>query len=313
MAVGPTDKVRANPHLQSWKLPHYAARVSASQLKKNLIRLLKDIKRALAAAGVKTPPGPRCVSLAQRLPLAHSTTERAFLRMAADDVEIGRKLLSPAKLDERGIKKLRLDSAEVALGTTQFVFLYRGQFRYPNTSVGLLFSKSLEEGRSADAVASPFDSGALHCCATWPDASEPAVAFLARHTLPVPAYREYMASRIQDLFADPAQYLDPESEPIGPDPIGLRPKPPATKADARFWTFEVRVRDEVALAPPHLEVVFYRGRVKGSGRFFAFLRSLKGKVRMEPLRPDDPDDFRALQRQCLEYLRDRGIIEHKGV
>jgi hypothetical protein len=282
--------------------------MSVSQHEANLARLQDEIQRALADAGVEASSLSECANLADALPLAHSMSEAAFRGVAEDKLKVGWQLLSPARLDRLHIKRLRPDSAEAVLGTADFVFLYCGQFRYPNTTVGFLFSKSLEEERSADCEASPFDSGALTGHALWPDACESAVDFLARHTVPVPAYRGYLARRIQLLFAKPADYLDPGAEPIRPDPIGLRPSPPVTKRDARLWTSEVRVRDHVTLSPPHLEAVFYTRRDKRWKAVRAFLAARQGAAQLDSIRPEDEGDFNALQRKSIEYLKTKGIL-----
>jgi hypothetical protein len=282
--------------------------MSVSQHEANLARLQDEIQRALADAGVETSSVSECTNLADALPLVHSMPESAFRGVAEDKLKVGWKLLSPAQLDKLHIKTLRPDSAEAVLGTADFVFLYCGQFRFPNTTVGFLFSESLEEERSADCEATPFDSGALNGHAAWPAGYKSAVDFLAHHTVPVPAYRGYLARRIQLLFAKPADYLDPGAEPVRPDPIGLRPRSPATKRDARLWTFEVRVRDEVALSPPHLEAVFYTKRVKRWKSVRAFLGARQGDVHLDSIRPEDEGDFSALQHKYIEYLKTKRIL-----
>jgi hypothetical protein len=230
-----------------------------------------------------------------------------FVAVAADEKGMGWKLLSPAKLDELRIKALRPESAEAALGTAGFVFLYCGQFRYPETQVGFLFATTLEVDRSAVCEASPFDSGALHRKATWPDAAESAIAFLGRHTLPVPDYRGYLADRLQFLFKKPEDYVE-QNETARPDPIGLVPKPPATTRDPRLWTFEIRVGKEVSLSAPHLAVVFYARRLRRERSVRNFLAALGDQIGVEVVVMEDAGDFAALQRRCLDFLRKEGII-----
>jgi hypothetical protein len=251
--------------------------------------------------------------MAQSLPLAHAMPSAAFVTLTEDPKKVGWKLFSPAKLAELGIKPLRPDSAEVALGTAEFVFVYCGQFRYPETQVGFVFGTRLERDRNPDCLASPFDTGALHRKVTWPAPSEPATSFLARHTLPVPRYREYLANRIQFLFAKPTDYVALSGQPLRPDPIGLQPKPPATGNDPRLWTFEIRVRNEVELSPPCLEAVFYQGRHAGARSVRDFFAARTGSVQLEEVFPEDDGDFAALQRGCLDFLRKKGIIPTSGV
>ena len=225
-----------------------------------------------------------------------------------DEKGIGPKLLSPLKVAEFFGIPVRPESAEVALGTQEFVFLYCGQFRYPQTQAGFLFATTLEEGHPATSEASPFDSGALHKYVAWTDPSESAKAFLARHSLPVPEYREYLAYRLEHLFADPEDYLERSNLPIRPDPIGLRPKPPAIGTDPRLWTFEVRVRDEVTLAAPQLVAVFYLARLQTDPNIVKFLAAQADGVHVEQMFDDDDDAFGGLQNRCLDYLRAHGIV-----
>lgn len=242
------------------------------------------------------------------MPLTHARTSAQFVRIVTDEKGIGPKILSPAKVTEYFGKPVRPDSAEAALNTHEFVFLYCGQFRYPKTQVGFLFATTFEEERRDTSIASPFDTGALHKHRTWPDASETAKAFLARHSLPVPEYRDYLASRLHYLFTSPEDYVTRSNPPIRPDPIGLRPKPPATDADPRLWTFEVRTRDEVSLARPHLLAVFYVARLESEPSVVDFLTAQGGEVHVEPIFADDDDAFAGLQRCCLDYLRGQGIL-----
>ncbi|MBI4626773.1 MAG: hypothetical protein HY736_26575 [Verrucomicrobia bacterium] len=235
-------------------------------------------------------------------------TSSAFVEVTSDKRGIGWKLISPAKLDEHAIKALRPESAEAALGTAEFVFLYCGQFRYPETQVGFLFATVLEKDRSDDCEASPFDSGALHRKSTWPDTSETAIAFLARHTLPVPGYREYLAHLLHFQFASPADYVAQNKQPMRPDSIGLRPKSPAVENDPRLWSFEIRVRNEVILSAPHLKVLFYPRRLRREKTTLDFLVAMEGHVELEQVVMEDDGDFATLQSRCIDYLRANGIV-----
>jgi hypothetical protein len=274
----------------------------------NLKNLLDQARQDFAALGLDPSIPNCCLNMADILPLSHAIPSAAFVNLTTDAKAIGYKLLSPAMLDEHGIKSLRPESAEVALGTEKFVFLYCGQFRYPETQVGFLFATTLETEQGGANEASPFDSGALHNKAVWPDLSESAVAFLARHTLPVPAYRKYLGCRLHWLFAEPEHYLAPNATPVRTDPIGLRPKDSSAVPDPRLWTFEVRVRDEVNLCEPHLEAVFYPGRLVGQRAVREFLAAHGDGIHLEEFTPEDEGDFATLQSRCLEFLRARGMI-----
>jgi hypothetical protein len=245
--------------------------------------------------------------MVRSLPLVSARSSSTFVKLVTNQDGVGCKLLSPAKLAAHSNVPLDPESAEVALGTTEFVFLYCGQFRYPR-QVGFLFATALELDRSGDCEASPFDSGSLHRKATLPVQTEPPIAFLARHKLPVPAYRDYMANRLQYLFADPTDYVKPDKHPIRPDPIGLTPNPSTATPDPRLWTFEVRVRNEVVFTPPHLEALFYPARLDREPGVRDFLASLVGLVHLGGIPQEEEGDFAALQRRCLDYLRNKAIL-----
>jgi len=274
----------------------------------NLVRLVTETEQRTVAAALEGSVPPSCIELARNLPLTHARTSAQFVRIATDEKGLGHKIFSPAKVAEHIGKPVRAESAEAMLGTLKFVFLYCGQFRYPKTQVGFLFATTLENDCRDTSEASPFDSGALHKHVTWPDPTEPAQSFLARHSLPVPGHRELLAPRLRYLFADPEDYVTQSNPPIRPDPIGLQPKIPALLPDPRLWTFEVRVRDEVSLVRPHLLAVFYVARLQLEPSVVSFLSSQGGEVHVEQIFSDDDDAFAGLQSRCLDYLRRRAII-----
>jgi len=269
----------------------------------NLKRLQADAEAS--PAGLARASSSQSRDLARDLPLVHARSQSVFVEIATNHDGTGCKLLSPSRIAEQGIEP---GQAEIALGTTGFVFLYCGQFRYPG-QVGFLFATTLERDRAPDCEASPFDSGALHRKVTLPPRAGSAAAFLARHTLPVPGYRVYMANRLEYLFAEPADYLKPDKHPIRLDPIGLTPNPPTATPDARLWTFEVRVRDEVAIVTPHLEALFYPAGLEGLPELHDFFAELSDYVNLVSIHEDEQGDFVGLQNRCLEYLRTRGLIQ----
>ena len=245
--------------------------------------------------------------MAQLFPLTHARTSDQFVRVVAGGTGVP-KIFSPAKVAALFSKPVRPESAEAALGTHEFVFLYCGQFRYPHTQVGFLFATTLEDERAASSEASPFDSGALHKHVTLPNPSVPATTFLARHTLPVPQYRDLLAYRTHYLFTDPRDYVTQSSPPVRPDPIGLQARSPTTGTDPRLWTFEVRVRDELSVSLPHLIAVFYPAHLRSRPDIVNFLSAQGSGVRVEQVHADDDHAFAGLQSCCLDYLRSNGII-----
>ena len=274
----------------------------------NLDRLLADARLNRTPEEPVIPVPPACRDMAQALPLTHALTSDAFVEIAADRKKLGWKLLSPENLILLDIMQRRLQSTEAFMGTEGFVFLFCGQFRYPETQVGFLFATGLEQEYAGASEASPFDSGALREHAVWPDPSESARDFLARHTLPVPEYREYLAHRLHYLFAKPSDYLGQDTAPIRSDPLGLAPKQADAAADPRLWTFEIRIKDEVILSKPYLVGIFYAARLERHPGARKFLSALDGDVHQEPIFEDDADAFGALQIRCLDFLRERGIV-----
>ena len=244
------------------------------------------------------------------MPLVHSRSTRDLNKIAEDPAGIGPHLLSSERLDYHRIKPLNMRSAEVALGTHTMVFLYCGQFRYPETAVGFVFSDNLERTRGDVCRAAPFDTGALHKVADWPSsATETAIDFLDRHYLPVPAYREHLAERLHYLFPIPYDYLHPMSGPLPGDPIGLTPKP-GESLDERAWTFEVQAPDQVPLDHHHLAAVVPVKRANRNKRVRSMLANLEAKsVKMDWFSSrSKAQDFGKLQRKYLAYLGGKGIL-----
>lgn len=277
-------------------------------LEENLHQLLDQIQRAILSAGLDSSTPKQCTDIAHSLPLTHARSSAQFVKITEDKGGVGVRVLSPAKIAFYFGIPIRPDSAESALGTCDFVFLYCGQFRYPETQVGFLFAPTFENAFGPSCEASPFDSGSLHKHAAWPDVKETATAFLARHSLQVPEYRTCLACRLHYLFDEPKNYLGQSESPVRSDPIGLVPRPPATIADPRLWTFEVRVQDEIDLSSPHLKAVFYSARLESEPSVVAFLSRQPPEVYLEQLFVDDDGAFHSLQSACLDYLQRQGII-----
>lgn len=244
--------------------------------------------------------------LASGLPLSHGLPSNTMKTLVDDPKGIGRKLLSTQMLSDLGLKPLDPDGTEASLGTKQFVFLYCGNFRYPKTQIGMLFSCQSETTKSLSSEATPFDSGGLHRHFEWPDQKESASQFLSRHCLPVPLYRDYMSMHLAYRFNTPADYLQSDGKPIRPCPFGIRSKDGTD--DPRIWMFEVRVPGELEINSDSLEALFYSTRIMGYPNFMKLLSEIDGKVHHEELKPENEGDFRALQRQCIDYLKRKGMI-----
>lgn len=244
--------------------------------------------------------------LASKLPLSHGLPTGTMKTLVDDPKGIGRKLLSPQQLSDLGIKPLDTEGAEACLGTKQFVFLYCGNFRYPKTQIGMLFSSESESIKSPSSEATPFDSGGLHRHFEWPDPRESASQFLSRHCLPVPSYRDYMSMHVAYRFEDAIDYLQPDGRPIRACPFGIRSKDGGD--GPRIWMFEVRVADELEIGAHSLEALFYSTRIMGYPNFMKLLSEIDQKVHHEELKPQNEGDFRALQRQCIDYLKRKGMV-----
>ena len=240
---------------------------------------------------VESCPTPTARPLAEALLLAHSTTANRLAEIHRSGV-----LLSTAAVNALKGKPVPPDGAESVLGTAGFVFLYAGTFRYPGTSCGLLFAKSLEAQYKDDGEASPFDSGGLLFHLQRPDPAESPRSYLQRHTLPLPGHRHYLGQCLSTLFAAPEDYL--KGGPIHSGPLGL------TGGDARRWTHEVRIPECVQLRGPHLQAVFVPVSSAGPNSAITPLLSwcLAEQVDVVAYQTDDFDNFESLNRTCRDYL-----------
>jgi hypothetical protein len=184
------------------------------------------------------------------------------------------------------------------LGTADSVFFYVSPFRYPHTGCGLLFAHSLESEYENDGVATPFDSGGLMNKFIRPNPDEPPKEFLSRHELPIPEHRRYLCQSKDALFHTPADYVE-GSHPRWPGPIGL------DGGDQRRWTHEVRIPDRVPVRGSHLQAVFApKARVAASSAVEDLFQwcTTEGVDRITFDTPRG-DDFEALRRECLSYIR----------
>ena len=227
--------------------------------------------------------------------LAHSTSRKSFSSICDSGY-----LNSAASLAAARGASLPPACAEVVLGTAGYVFFYVSPFRYPNTTCGFLFAKSLESHYRDDGAATPFDSGGLTKYLVRPDPAEPPQSFLARHELPIPEHRRYLGLSVAALFAKPEDYFE-GTDPLWPGPIGL------AGGDQRRWTHEVRTPDKVFVRGSHLQAVFattaqvaHNPPVRSLFRWCE-AEGVDGIAFAAPRR----NDFEALRRECLNYIRQR--------
>jgi hypothetical protein len=251
----------------------------------DLCRRLDDYSRANLLA-VPAQLSKMAKRLSDSLYLAHSTADAKFADICGSGYLTSlTKPLSPAR-------------TEVVMGTVDSVFFYVAPFRYPNTGCGLLFAPTLESACRDEGVATPFDSGGLVNRLTRPDPTEPVRQFLARHELPAPEHRRYLGLSMDILFEKPEDYVE-GAAPRLPGPIGL------TGGDQRRWTHEVRISDRVFVRGSHLQAVFApRARVAADSRIEALFRWCAGEdVDRIVFGAPRGNDFEALRRECLAYIR----------
>ena len=150
-------------------------------------------------------------------------------------------------------------STESILGTANDVFTYAGPCRYRKprwpSGVGLIFRWHTEEDRSDEAVATPFDSGAVFDRLRPNDPEREQIDFVRRHELPVPGYRQLLQQYLSAFFADPIDYIQgTDPEPVWPISIA--------GGDARRWTFEVHFRERLSVNH-QLAAVFVPKKIAG--------------------------------------------------
>lgn len=238
------------------------------------------------------PLAPAAVALAQSVFLAHSTSAKNFSTICASN-----KLLSPQGLQAAGLKHLEPDAAEVVLGTANCVFFFAGNFSFPATGCGLLFSQRLEAQHTEDGAASGFDSGGLVHVFTRPDPAESVAAFFARHEWPLPEHRDYLRSSLAFLFADPLDYLRGQP-PRWPGPIGL------SGGDQRAWTHEVRLPAQTFVRTGYLQAVF-APLSRAATTPVRLLRRWCRQQGVDFITFPTPraNDFARLRRECVDYIR----------
>lgn len=260
----------------------------------NLERLSDELQRYLEANHLdesRIASGP-AGKIAREVPLAHSTSGTNMAAVCRSG-----RLYSPRKLHESHLKTLKPEAVEITLGTTNFVFLYAGPFSFPSSGCGFLFSTSLEGHHATDGLATPFDSGGL--VGQLRSASEPEKpeAFFERHELPVPGHRDYLRICIGSLFGTPFDYID-GTAPEHSGPLAL------IGSDARRWTHEVRIPDEVFIRSPHLKAVFAPRRLGLVPEIKSLLGwCLSEGFDVEVFDADRENDFARLREACIEYLR----------
>ena len=264
-----------------------------AQRRDNLARLSALLSPHCALDATRTSDANK---LAMRMPLSHATPYGNLQKILGNAA-----LLSQVQLG------IPVGLAEEALETTDDVFLYLGAFSYPSTECGFLFVPSVETDHQDDAVATPFDSGALASMefVTPPAPYTDGIAFVRDHELPVSAYRSLLSKVISDYSLGTDQYLacpDDFACACGTTrehPFGL------SGGDRRASTFEVRIPQRVPLSPPHLRAVFVRKGFEPAELSALFAAG----VTIERYEADDSDAdfFHALRAACISFIQEHLI------
>lgn len=223
------------------------------------------------------------------LPLTHG----ASIDKLADILR-SESLLSQAALGRAA------GEAEAVMDTRDDVFLYASALSYPHTECGFLFLASVEDGHSADGVATPFDSGAFAWHVPPPATYSDGVSFVRDHEFPVSDYRQALSTIIAGYYREPVEYL------IHPGAYACRcgesrTHPCGVKGgDNRVSIFEIRIPKRVALQPPHLRAVFVREgfEIPELAALFAAGVTIE---RYEA--PDGADFFHAMRECCINFVR----------
>lgn len=269
--------------------------LSLGRLDDNLARLCDNLETDARSWGLAAAISGPAATLSEELFLAHSTADATFAKICQSG-----SLRSAARLEADGLRRLRPDCAEAILGTQDAVFFFVAPFRYPSTGCGLLFSRTLEVEAGSKGASTPFDSGSLISKVQRPDPSEPVLDFFRRHELPTPAHRRHLGMSMSWLFDQPRDYVE-GLEPQRPHPMGL------TGGDQRRWTHEVRIPHRVGIHGSHLEAVFAPAARIGQDPAIEALFDWCMREGVQRIILDTPreNDFEALKRECLDYIRRR--------
>ena len=259
------------------------------QLHENLKRLMDEL--AMHESG---HDGDRSQAerIAWNVPLAHSTST-GNLR----DIVASGKLLSLARLIQAQGATPDPDNptTEEILGTSEYVFLFAGPFRYTSSGCGFLFRAELEIDWNDSGEACPFDTGGL--LSTFTGFTGDPMHFLDRFRLPLDEHREYLAGKLRVFFPELRAYIEPNIVFDAYDPItGLK------GGDARRWTHEVRLKDELDING-HLEAVFYPRSSAGLADVEHFLVECEDQaVYTEAFEAPRDQEFDAMLNCCCDYI-----------
>ena len=266
--------------------------MGSDTLQENLDRLLAELAPFERTNGDQSALAR---SIATQVPLAHSTSFDGFQEIIRSG-----QLLSPEKLAalSPSSEDTPDPTTEEILGTESFVFLFAGPFRFGPSSCGFLFRVDMETDRVSEGEASPFDSGGLINVFSGIEGTPK--DFLDRHRLPPVGHRKYLEGKLSAFFDEPIWYV----EAVPPD--GLRdPVVGLRGGDARRWTHEVRLKDQLDIHDP-LEAVFYSKSNVGIDLVADFLIECRGRgVYIEAFEASREQEYDVMLRCCCDYIKGR--------
>jgi hypothetical protein len=239
-------------------------------------------------------PTEQADHLSRLLFLSHGSTPTKFASICREGQLMSRVAYNQKHPDQ----PLSLDVIDLQLGTEDSIFFYAAPFRYPKSVCGFLFAASIEDERSHDGTASPFDSGGLVHKMVFPAEFASPADFLREHEFPIPGHRDYLSLSMDNLFDHPESYIEGRA-PIIPGCLGL------SDGDERMWTHEVRLPKRVALRGRHLRAVFAHRALPGSNSEIEALFEWCATEDVDRVVFDGPaaGDFETLKRECISYLR----------
>ena len=268
-----------------------------ARLSANLEKRCQELTNHMAAPGLPglATPSLKAEKLSRKIHLSHGIVEKRLPAACKQG-----SLISKAAFHLANGTGLSPATNDVILGTAHCVFCYAGPFRYPSSQCGFLFSYTLEDERSHDGAASPFDSGGLMSHIGFPFEFGSAPHYLQNHEFPIPEHRQYLQLVLDNLFAQPEHYID-GTPPEHANCLGL------SGGDERMWTHEVRIPDSISLVDRHLRAVFLSSGLHGSNtEIEEFVLRCESKG-IDCIKFDSPrrGDFKVLKSKCVEYLQEK--------
>jgi len=203
---------------------------------KQIRRRIKDTAKAQGVTPSVTVH--KAKTYARKLPLSHGFG----LNVIEPVLDAGR-LISQSRLPRRK-SPLNVQTTEEWLGTSDYVFLYVGNFRYPKVLAGFLLKSDFHSCDESDrVVVSPFDTGALHrhLYVKSPDASA-ARKILEERSFNYVEGRHLLGIELRHNYLHENHYIECTAPHVE---LPCRQDFDNKSADNRKHAYEVRVLDEL--------------------------------------------------------------------